>query len=197
LFQNSDKAADGYNQVFSVRFVPTVKRADFCLSDRGTLSKCKRTSVLPVTGLGGCADLMTDNSLFRDLRHRSAMGGGPDTAGERRVVWERSYYSALKGAGESLSGTGSSLVQTQVVRARLDGLLGRIGAASILDAPCGDHHWMSHVGLAASYVGVDIVPELIERNRRQYPGRKFLLADIVSDDLPPADLILCRDALVH
>jgi hypothetical protein len=140
---------------------------------------------------------MTDNSLFRDLRHRSAMGGGPDTAGERRVVWERSYYGALKGAGESLSGTGSSLVQTQVARARLDGLLGRIGAASILDAPCGDHHWMSHVGLAASYVGVDIVPELIERNRRQYPGRKFLLADIVSDDLPPADLILCRDALVH
>jgi len=56
---------------------------------------------------------------------------------------------------------------------------------------------MSHVGLAASYVGVDIVPELIDRNRRQYPGDKFLLADIVSDDLPRADLVLCRDALVH
>jgi hypothetical protein len=140
---------------------------------------------------------MTEATHFRDLRDRSSVGGAPDGACARRAVWERSYHNALNGAGESLSGSGSSLAQTQEVRARLGRLLGRIGAAAILDAPCGDHHWMSHVGLAASYVGVDIVPELIDLNRRRYPGQEFLVADIVSDDLPRADLILCRDALVH
>jgi hypothetical protein len=49
------------------------------------------------------------------------------------------------------------------------------------------------------YVGVDIVDELIARNSREYaaPNRRFLCLDMTRDELPRADLILCRDALVH
>jgi hypothetical protein len=141
--------------------------------------------------------LMTEGSFFRHLLDRSGVAAVPDEAGERRAVWEHLHRKALDGSGESLSGPGSSLAQTRVVRARLDGLLRRLGVTTMLDAPCGDHYWLRHAELTANYVGVDVVPDLIERNRRRHPERQFLLADLVSDDLPRADLILCRDALVQ
>jgi hypothetical protein len=49
------------------------------------------------------------------------------------------------------------------------------------------------------YVGGDIVPELIEANNRQYgrAGIRFRKVDLLSDQLPASDLILCRDCLVH
>jgi len=51
----------------------------------------------------------------------------------------------------------------------------------------------------ARYVGVDIVPALVAADRERHggPGREFLVRDLVRDDLPAADLVLCRDCLVH
>lgn len=69
------------------------------------------------------------------------------------------------------------------------------------DAPCGDFFWMRHVidELRVSYVGVDIVPELVDENEAAFasPRVRFRLGDITGDRLPRTDLILCRDALVH
>ncbi len=59
---------------------------------------------------------------------------------------------------------------------------------------------MKHVDLdAVSYVGVDIVPEVVRENQGRYPGmrRSFACADLRGDPLPQADLVLCRDCLVH
>lgn len=71
----------------------------------------------------------------------------------------------------------------------------------MIDAPCGDFHWMSQLNLGLHrYVGVDIVPELIELNRQKFgiaDVREFRVMDLVGDRLPAADLILCRDCLVH
>jgi hypothetical protein len=49
------------------------------------------------------------------------------------------------------------------------------------------------------YAGVDVVPEVIARNQASYAasGVRFQVADITKDDLPAADLILCRDCWVH
>ena len=49
------------------------------------------------------------------------------------------------------------------------------------------------------YVGADIVPTVIERNRSSYSreGVRFVVADLTWDLLPRADLILCRDCWVH
>ena len=47
------------------------------------------------------------------------------------------------------------------------------------------------------YVGVDIVPGAIASARTRFPGRDFRVADIVLDDLPRADAVLCRDVLQH
>src|SRR5439155_6154197 len=70
----------------------------------------------------------------------------------------------------------------------------------ILDAPCGDFFWMNKVELGVeNYVGGDIVKELIEVNEVNHGGqnRRFIVLDLIRDRPPRADLVLCRDALVH
>ena len=103
----------------------------------------------------------------------------------------------LWGAEESVSGLGSELAATATLRQELPRLISELGAQTLLDIPCGDFRWMSEVDLAdASYVGGDIVKTLVEENRARY-GREFLHLDLCSSDLPRADVVLCRDCLVH
>jgi len=80
-------------------------------------------------------------------------------------------------------------------------LLKKFSIKQFLDIPCGDFNWMKEVDLSFldSYYGADIVPAMIENNQKRYErgNRKFLLLDLVSQDLPQVDLILCRDIFVH
>ena len=101
---------------------------------------------------------------------------------------------------ESVSGPGSSLVQTSEIRRRLPVLFASLDIDSMLDAPCGDLNWMRHVDLRLEkYVGIDIVPSIIEQNRRQFENRnrKFYVSDMTNDFLPRCTLVFCRDCLVH
>lgn len=115
-------------------------------------------------------------------------------------VFSRIYRRQLWQEPESVSGTGSTFERTVALRAALPGLLTGLGCRSLLDAPCGDSHWMSTLDLQIEeYIGVDIVPELIERNERERggPARRYLIADLRADELPRADVVLCRDCLIH
>ncbi len=101
---------------------------------------------------------------------------------------------------ESVSGEGSSLAQTAVLIEKLPQLLKSLGVNSMLDIPCGDFHWMQHVPLpGVHYAGGDIVQALVQKNQLEYgaTNRQFILANLLSDDLPATDLIFCRDCLVH
>lgn len=116
------------------------------------------------------------------------------------AVFTEVYQKNLWGDPESVSGRGSTLARTEVIRLALPGLLAGVGARSLLDAPCGDFNWMCRVDLGGvEYVGADVVPELIERNRRLHagPGRSFVVADVSRDRLPRADVVLCRDCFIH
>jgi len=122
----------------------------------------------------------------------------------RTARFQRIFEENAWGNSESVSGEGSNLARTAVVRAKLPGLLARYGVRSLLDAPCGDFYWMKEVDLRGvdydiDYIGVDIVPEIIARDVELYAGphRRFLPGDLVDGTLPAADLILCRDCLVH
>jgi len=121
-------------------------------------------------------------------------------AAHRREVFRRAYVQGKQSGWESVSGPGSSLAATRAVADALPGLLRDLGTRVLLDAPCGDFRWMKEVDLAGiKYLGVDIVPEVIAANRRRYgaPGRTFRVLDLVQDVPPRADLVLCRDCLVH
>lgn len=124
------------------------------------------------------------------------MGG----ARGRRAVFD-DFYRRNKWQGQtSLSGTGSDPGQTTRLEAELAGLLRDLGVRRLLDAPCGDYAWMRRVDLGGiQYVGGDIVAPLIEANRQRYAatGVEFRVLDVVSGPLPPADVVLCRDCLVH
>jgi hypothetical protein len=74
------------------------------------------------------------------------------------------------------------------------------GVKRLLDLPCGDFNWMQHVEVAGcAYTGGEIVRELVEDNTAKYgrEDRRFCQLDIMKDPLPPADLLLCRDCLIH
>jgi hypothetical protein len=104
------------------------------------------------------------------------------------------------GNNGSVSGAGSDLTQTAIIRREIAKLTAELGIQTMLDAPCGDYYWMKEAPMNLSnYIGVDIVPEMIESNQRQFGNSKvsFHVLDIMKDNLPRVDLILCRDCLVH
>ena len=146
------------------------------------------------------ANLLADNTFFRYLLRR-AMGGAAATSAleyERAFAADAEIYRSHNTG--SVSGPGSTLGQTQELRARLPMLLESLGAGSLLDAPCGDFNWMQHVDLRAiDYIGVDVFAEVIADNQGRHASarRRFRRADIVRDRLPRADAILCRDLLPH
>ena len=98
---------------------------------------------------------------------------------------------------ESISGTGSNLYQTAQIREYIIMLIKKYNITSVFDVPCGDFNWFKHiVQHIPRYIGADIVPELIEQNKKQY-NHTFLHLDITKDVLPATELIFCRDLLVH
>lgn len=115
-------------------------------------------------------------------------------------VFRLAYETRLWAGDESASGPGASLDQTAAIRAAIPALLRRLRVRSLLDIPCGDHHWMSQVDLSdVDYLGADLLPELVDENRRRSgaQGREFAVLDLLASPLPRADLVLCRDCLVH
>ena len=50
-----------------------------------------------------------------------------------------------------------------------------------------------------NYTGIDIVPDLIERNKLLFATNniKFMIGDICTDSLPKCDLLIVRDVLFH
>jgi hypothetical protein len=112
-----------------------------------------------------------------------------------RVYMERQWKSV-----ESASGTGSVISQTNVMRRELPILINELNVRTLLDAACGDFNWMQHIELDLQlYIGCDVVPEVIDRNCKMYANqfREFKVLDITRDDVPTADLILCRQCLNH
>ena len=70
----------------------------------------------------------------------------------------------------------------------------------MLDIPCGDFHWMKEVDLHnIHYLGADIVVPLLEQNKRKYSSDRvqFRHLNLIEDEIPQVDLLLCRDCLVH
>jgi len=114
--------------------------------------------------------------------------------------FERIYSTNLWSDPESRSGVGSALDATRVLRAELPKALRELGTRVLLDVPCGDFTWMERVDLTGiEYIGGDIVPSIVAENKRLHESRtrRFALVDLTRDELPDADVLLCRDCLVH
>jgi hypothetical protein len=109
------------------------------------------------------------------------------------------YKQSLWDSQESKSGRGSEVETTITIRERLPLLIDKYAIQSMLDIPCGDYNWMKLVEKKCTYLGGDIVEELIENNQRQYSSLnvQFKRIDMTVDSLPKVDLIFCKDCLQH
>ena len=118
--------------------------------------------------------------------------------GHRRDVFTRIYKENLWGSEQSRSGVGSTREATANVVANLPVVWKQYGIRSMVDAPCGDCNWMSSIAPSLDrYIGMDIVPPLIEANRQRFPRLEFRCADLTRDPLPAVDAIHCRDCFQH
>lgn len=119
----------------------------------------------------------------------------------KQAVFISIYKNNYWGSSESLSGPGSTLEYTENLRIEIPKLFREFGIKKVFDAPCGDMHWMSDVltRVNINYLGGDIVPDLIERNKKLFSGKSvdFKLFDITKDEYPVADVWLCRAVLYH
>lgn len=115
------------------------------------------------------------------------------------AIW-RSGHWARATPGGSRSGPGSSSDAARRLVIGLPPLLARLGARSLLDVPCGDFAWMKDVDRTGfDYLGGDVVAPLVAENEARHgaTGARFAVLDVTRDPLPRADVVLCRDALVH
>jgi hypothetical protein len=120
---------------------------------------------------------------------------------DNSTIFAKIYEGNLWKSNESRSGAGSELANTANLIKLLPEVFERFKIQTIIDAPCGDFNWMKHVPMKSnlSYLGIDIVPDLIKSNQKNYGNEQynFILADITKGPLPRADLLFCRDCLFH
>jgi glycosyltransferase involved in cell wall biosynthesis/SAM-dependent methyltransferase len=97
------------------------------------------------------------------------------------------------------SGVGSLPVNNVSYMKFVQSFLQSCDIKSVVDFGCGDWQFTRFMDWSGtSYVGLDLVPSLIESNRKAFarPGLSFeVYRDI--DELPTADLLLCKDVFQH
>ncbi len=102
---------------------------------------------------------------------------------------------------ETVSGGGSTMHETRHIRKQIPELLNLLEINTILDAPCGDCHWIKHMDLTnVHYIGADVVEDIILQNRSRFAKDEkfsFLHLDIITGSIPKVDVIFCRDCLIH
>ena len=111
-----------------------------------------------------------------------------------------SKHSWKTEGAESLSGPGSDPVRTRAYRRLLEKLLRRHRVRSVVDLGCGD--WASSRLVDWSgidYLGLDVVPVAIEHCQTHYSrsGVRFEVCDLIQEEPPPADLLICKEVLQH
>jgi hypothetical protein len=124
------------------------------------------------------------------------IGRGRPAVETFRDIYRRHHWTG----SVSRSGAGTAESQTARLRRELPPLLAELGVRTLLDLPCGDYSWMRSVELRVErYVAGDLLEELVAPLEERFgdASHHFLVLDLTQDELPPADLLLCRDCLVH
>jgi hypothetical protein len=121
-----------------------------------------------------------------------------------KAVMQQIYEANLwgKNGDDFYSGEGSHHPKIVVpyVKALSSFLTSFISPITICDLGCGDFNIGSQLlPFSKEYFAVDIVPELIEHLKKQYPQKElsFFCLDIAKDELPKADCVIIRQVLQH
>ena len=120
-----------------------------------------------------------------------------------RQIFNRIYKEKKWSNGKTpLSGSGSTLRNTNRVRNLLDDFIKTNNVKSITDLGCGDLTWIKSTAFfndpTIEYTGVDVVDTLIDGHSAEGGGRKFVRIDLVDyTDMPYTNLVILRDVIFH
>jgi SAM-dependent methyltransferase len=109
------------------------------------------------------------------------------------------------GQTNSKSGLGSSDIFTENIKKIIPDVIEKYEIKTMIDTSCGDWNWMKKIqeSLNCNYIGIDVVDEIIEENKKKFSSEKF---EFISDDFlsylkncddNSVDLILCRHTCEH
>ena len=115
-------------------------------------------------------------------------------------IFNTIYKRNLWKSKESISGPGSELKNTIHLQKQIQSIIKEYKIQSIVDCGCGDFNWMKEINFGEmKYTGLDIVNEIAESNMKKYATAKikFIKLNTVNEIPPRADLLICRDVLVH
>jgi hypothetical protein len=102
--------------------------------------------------------------------------------------------------GEAHSGGGSTMERTALYREFLQEFLKVFNIHSVVDMGCGDWEFSQAIDWSGiDYKGYDVVKSVINKNRKKYETDHihFKQCDGVYEELPIADLLICKDVLQH
>jgi hypothetical protein len=118
----------------------------------------------------------------RAVQQRGAMLGGYQFMRKSRTNWIGSESPAIDD-----------------IQRELPLLIAKYDIQTVTDIGCGDAEWMDAcLPAKTKYTGCDINPELVANNAYDIKGnRKFQVLDVLTDPVPQADLVICRDMLNH
>jgi SAM-dependent methyltransferase len=102
--------------------------------------------------------------------------------------------------GEEGSGGGSRIENAKPYVDFLQKFLCEKKITSVVDVGCGDWQFSKFINWKGiRYFGIDVVKYIIENNTQRFgsPTITFIHSDGISNDLPEADLMVCKEVLQH
>jgi hypothetical protein len=169
-----------YAKNYELKKVNLIQRVKNTLSDQGLIITMKKILLYPI-------------KLYRRYRIFSS--------NDIKFRFSEIHRLNTWGNTESISGPGSTLSYTRNLRKELPKLFKKYEVNAVFDAPCGDFNWMQLVleGTSIKYIGADIVEDLIDSNGESYGSEniKFRTMNLITDEYPKCDLMICRDLFFH
>lgn len=138
------------------------------------------------------------HKIRTEIRRRRSRFYGKTEQEVFAEIYQTGYWK--NGPGGSVSGPGSSPEATQLLQTELKAFFRDQQIASLGDVGCGDFNWMA--GLVKdipSVRGYEIVPDLVGKLNAQndQPNLEFICLNILEESPAPAEMMICRDCLVH
>ena len=137
-------------------------------------------------------------SRLRSLKYRGL---------STQETFSRIYETGAWGRSDDLStpfcsgrGSRDNVIVSIYVNAVRDFLSKFDKKPSVVDLGCGDFYVGSQIrAWCGDYTACDIVPHLIEHNKKQYKALavNFRQLDVIRDELPDADVAFIRQVLQH
>jgi SAM-dependent methyltransferase len=113
-------------------------------------------------------------------------------------IYEKNVWGGRK--GEFYSGEGSTEKYADAYAECVRKIIFEKRIRKVVDLGCGDFRVASKfITPEIEYVGIDVVPSLINHNQIKFGKEKirFLCANIIDDELPEGELCLIRQVLQH